>query len=121
MSTTRPAGVYDRLVAARVRALRKQQGLSVEKVSQLCREAGHSLSRSSLAYRESAHTAFTVEDLGHLAQVLDVKPGFLIDPEGLCLTCLDSPPAGFSCQTCGAASSLMGVNNERPEAPNGQR
>jgi transcriptional regulator with XRE-family HTH domain len=69
-------------VVARLRALRRQRGLSAREIADRCAEAGvPSLSRSTIAKIESGVRDFiTVEEVGALATALDVRPADLLSP-----------------------------------------
>jgi len=98
-----------RIVAENVRRLREARGLSLRGLTRKVVENGHRMNPSSLCRIEIGTHAtggfrpVTVDELVALAKVFELPPERLL-AEPKCHACLDSPPAGFACRTCGAES-----------------
>ncbi|HEY1668590.1 MAG TPA: helix-turn-helix transcriptional regulator [Trebonia sp.] len=54
---------------------------------------------------------FSVEDLFLIAGVFRVPPLSLLALPGQCPSCLDTPPRGLRCQTCGAEGARVRCGN----------
>lgn len=79
----RAQSLTTRNVARRVRTLRKRRGWSAQKVSDLCRELGVPVERSTLAGLESGRRVkLAVDELMAFAAVFEVEPAFLLSTPG---------------------------------------
>jgi transcriptional regulator with XRE-family HTH domain len=91
-------------VAVNMLRLRKLCGWTQE---ELGAKVGWSAPVVSLAERSAAakrNRQFTVDDLVLIAEAFGVAPADLLAVLP-CATCQGSPPAGFTCQECGAAGN----------------
>ncbi len=89
-------------VATNVRRLRVGQGLSTARVSELLREHGRPLHETAITKIEHLNRAVDVDYLIVLARAFGVEPSGLLAAAPTCGRCLNEPPAGFKCCTCGA-------------------
>ena len=115
-------------MASQIRRYRRERRMSAQKLANRTAELGMLVPQSVLANLENGrrHTV-SVPEMLIFAQALDVAPAdLLIPPDGLeilpgitwsreealrwlmvppCERCGDTPPAGFTCNTCGKAGS----------------
>ena len=94
-----------RTVAANVRKLRRAREWSQDALAERVAMAGMpNLDRQKISKAERGNRAtFSVDELVALAAALDVRPEELLTPFE-CSQCHNTPPAGFTCMTCGARS-----------------
>src|SRR5688500_13983041 len=87
----------------RVKELRAARKWSCNRLAQeLNRHGFDTWTRNALANLESGRRdSVTVDELVGLGVVFGVEPWSLTQPDGRCPRCWDSPPAGFTCTTCG--------------------
>jgi hypothetical protein len=96
-----------RIVGAHIHALRAARGWSLREVGRLSEAAGKPIGYTTIGRIESnrdpaqAAVAVIVDDLVTLATVFGRRPEQLLTAPG-CFVCMDKPPAGFTCRTCGA-------------------
>jgi transcriptional regulator with XRE-family HTH domain len=96
-----------RAVGANVRALRTMRGWSQRTLAKNTQLTGKPVGFSTICRMEKASAsgappvAIYVDDVVSLAAALNVTVQQLITPPN-CLACMDSPPPGFTCRTCGA-------------------
>ncbi|MFE1192893.1 helix-turn-helix domain-containing protein [Streptomyces olivaceoviridis] len=96
-----------RAVGANVAALRKARGLSQRALAKQTEQAGKLVGFSTICRMEKAAAhgaspvAIYVDDVVSLAATLGVTVQQLITAPK-CDACMDSPPPGFACRTCGA-------------------
>jgi transcriptional regulator with XRE-family HTH domain len=96
-----------RTVGAHIHALRTARGWSLREVARQAEIAGKAIGYSTIGRiernrnRNEPAVAVIVDDLIALAAVFGLRPEQLLIPPG-CFTCMDKPPAGFTCRTCGA-------------------
>jgi transcriptional regulator with XRE-family HTH domain len=96
-----------RTVGAHVHALRTARGWSLREVARQTEVAGKPIGYSTIGRIENGRdpkqpaVAVIVDDLVALAAVFGVRPEQLLTAPG-CFVCMDKPPAGFACRTCGA-------------------
>lgn len=94
-----------REVAIRVKELRKARGWSAQRLSTEMARIGCPIERSVLANFESGRRSkLTVVELYAFAHLLGVNPWELASSEPPCETCRDTPPVGYTCNTCGASA-----------------
>lgn len=98
---TKPSSLSADLIA-KVRALRKIQGLSTQRLTDLMTAGGFPINRSVLANMESGRVAaVSVDFLDAAARALHTDLLTLLTQPAACPTCFGTPPAGFTCNTCG--------------------
>lgn len=96
-----------RIVGAHIHALRTARGWSLREVGRLTEVAGKPIGYSTIGRIENGRhqhepaVAVIVDDLIALATVFGLRPEQLLTAPG-CFVCMDKPPAGFTCRTCGA-------------------
>jgi transcriptional regulator with XRE-family HTH domain len=96
-----------RTVGAHIHALRTARGWSLREVARQTEVAGKPIGYSTIGriesnrHREQPAVGVIVDDLVALAAVFGVRPEQLLTAPG-CFVCMDKPPAGFACRTCGA-------------------
>ena len=83
-----------------VHDLRKARGWTLREMGALVRVEPSTLSRIEKGVDTTIGTA------GQIAGVLGVQLAALLRPVG-CLHCLDAPPRGFTCQSCGATGTAV--------------
>lgn len=98
-------------VALNITRLRQARGWHLRDLSDRTAKAGKRVGISSLSRIENArdghkaHTAVSVDDLVVLAAAFEVPvEQLLTEWKPNCAVCMDNPPAGFACRTCGAAA-----------------
>lgn len=91
-------------VARSVRRLRAQKSMTYAELSDRLSQLGRPIPVLGLSRLESGERRVDVDDLAALAVVFSVEPWSLTQPPQ-CDACLGSPPAGFTCNDCGASSS----------------
>ena len=108
---TRPRRDRVSLVVARnITGLRRARGWSMRQLSDRCADAGKRIAISRLSRIETARDGsrvleVSVDDLVALAAAFEVSTDHLLAPwDPKCTACLDCPPPGFACRTCGAES-----------------
>ena len=95
-------------VANNLTALRRARGWGLRDVSDRTAAAGKRVGISSLSRIENARdghrrVVVSVDDLVALAAAFEVRPEQLLTSwEPKCTACLDTPPPGFACRSCGA-------------------
>ncbi|MFJ9633738.1 helix-turn-helix domain-containing protein [Streptomyces sp. NPDC101175] len=98
-----------RIVGAHIHTLRLARGWSQRGLARLTEQAGKPIGFSTISRIESNRdpqqpaVAVIVDDLVSLATVFGLKPEQLLTAPA-CFICMDKPPAGFACRTCGAAA-----------------
>jgi transcriptional regulator with XRE-family HTH domain len=106
-----PIGPTGQVVAENVARLRKSRGWTLRALSKALAAAGRDLGQDAInkienGRREEVTTnsvsrRIDVDDLVAFAAVFGVAPAVLLtNPR--CAACLDSPPPGFACTTCGS-------------------
>jgi transcriptional regulator with XRE-family HTH domain len=96
-----------RTVGAHIHALRTARGWSLREVARQAEIAGKAIGYSTIGRiernrnRNEPAVAVIVDDLVTLAAVFGVQPAHLLTTPG-CFVCMDKPPTGFTCRTCGA-------------------
>jgi transcriptional regulator with XRE-family HTH domain len=96
-----------RIVGAHIHALRTARGWSLREVARQTEAAGKPIGYATIGRLEHGRdpqepaVAVIVDDLVALAAVFGLRPEQLLAAPG-CFVCMDNPPAGFACRTCGA-------------------
>lgn len=96
-----------RIVGAHIHALRTARGWSLREVGRLAAVAGKPIGYATIGRiergrdRNEPAVAVVVDDLVTLAAVFGVRPEQLLAAPN-CFVCMDKPPTGFTCRTCGA-------------------
>jgi transcriptional regulator with XRE-family HTH domain len=100
---TKPSPLSADLIA-KVRTLRKLQNLSAQRLADLLTEDGFPIKRSVLANMEGGRVAtVSVDFLDAAARALGTDLVALLTQPVACPKCQGTPPAGFTCNTCGGA------------------
>jgi transcriptional regulator with XRE-family HTH domain len=95
-----------RIVGARIHALRTAHGWSQRHLERLTKAAGKPIGFATIGRLERGRdphapaVAVIVDDLVVLATVFGLRPEQLLTAPA-CFACMDHPPAGFACRTCG--------------------
>lgn len=95
-----------RTVGANVRTLRTKRGWSQRALAKNTELTGKPVGFSTICRMEKASTpeaspvAIYIDDVVSLAAALNVTVHQLIATPK-CLACMDSPPPGYACRTCG--------------------
>lgn len=77
--------------------------MTAQKLSDRCLELGTAVPRTAIAKLETGRReAITIDELTALARALQVPVGSILMTR--CAHCYDNPPAGFTCNTCGAGN-----------------
>ncbi|RPE40236.1 helix-turn-helix protein [Streptomyces sp. Ag109_O5-1] len=96
-----------RIVGAHIHALRTERGWSLRELGRQAGAAGKPIGYATVGRIERNRdpsrpaVAVIVDDLVFLAGVFAVRPEQLLTAPA-CFACMDRPPAGFSCRSCGA-------------------
>ena len=96
-----------RTVGAHIHQLRTARGWSLREIARQAEVLGKAIGYSTIGRIERGRhpdqpaVGVIVDDLVALAAVFGVRPEQLLIPPG-CFVCMDKPPAGFACRTCGA-------------------
>jgi transcriptional regulator with XRE-family HTH domain len=96
-----------RIVGAHVHNLRTARGWSQRELERQTKAAGKPVGYLTVGRIERNRdperpaVAVIVDDLVALATVFGLKPEQLLTAPD-CFTCMDKPPAGFACRSCGA-------------------
>lgn len=104
-----------RIVGAHIHTLRTARGLSLRAVARLAEQAGRPIGYATVGRIErgrdpkEAAVAVVVDDLVTLAAVVGVKPEQLLTAPN-CFACMDRPPVGFTCRSCGAEAQCGGAS-----------
>lgn len=90
------------IAAANIRLIRKDRRWTTQQLADTANEGQTfaTLTRQSLAKVEAGQWKLTVNELVALARALGVEPAALLVPQ--CERCHGAPPAGFTCNRCGA-------------------
>lgn len=90
---------------AKVRTLRKLQGVSAQALADRMTAQGFQVIRSVIANGESGRVrSMSVDFASHAARALGITLTELLTEPAVCKTCNGEPPAGFTCNTCGGGS-----------------
>lgn len=89
-------------VVANLVSRRKRLGMSQADVAGKMAALGERYHPQTVHRIEHGERKVTVNDLVAFASLWGVAPADLLSPPPPCPTCQDSPPAGFTCQGCGA-------------------
>lgn len=89
------------IVRANIRRIREVRDHSLRELAKHLADIGHPIVASGIQRIEVGTRRVDVDDLVALAKTLDVPPVDLLEPWD-CDVCHGTPPAGFSCETCGA-------------------
>ncbi|MEU1497329.1 helix-turn-helix transcriptional regulator [Streptomyces sp. NPDC005732] len=98
-----------RIVGARVHALRTERGWTLRETARQVEAAGKPIGYATIQRLERNRNpaapvvAVIVDDLIALAIVFGLRPDELLAAPD-CVACMDKPPAGFACRTCGATA-----------------
>lgn len=104
-------------VIARIRQARQSRGLSVQRLADRLAERGYPIGRTNLAEMEiGRRTTVPVDLVVHAAQVLAMPVARLLPPPPGCGHCKGRPPAGFTCNRCGARKPTAVVETEPDQA-----
>lgn len=104
-----------RAVAANLRALRRQRGLSMRALAArttatACPVGANTIQRTERSAEPGTlPVAVSVDQLLALAAALEVSPARLMLAPA-CPACTDLPPAGFTCSRCGASQGTEGTS-----------
>lgn len=96
-----------RIVGAHIHALRTARGWSLREVARQTEAAGKPIGYTTISRIERNRdpnepaVAVIVDDLVTLAAVFGLRPEQLLTAPD-CFVCVDKPPVGFACRTCGA-------------------
>lgn len=110
---TADATHYARIVGRNVARLRNRRGLTQEQLAEEISKAGWRVSSSVISFIEKGragrnpshqHRNVSVDQLMAFAAFFECEPADLLHPA--CRACDGCPPAGFTCNTCGAAQLL---------------
>lgn len=89
-------------IAARTRELRKSAGMTGTMLAKALQAHGVNWNRTTVAKFETGQrAALAVDELVALAAALHVPAASFL--EAGCLRCFGNPPAGFTCNQCGAS------------------
>jgi transcriptional regulator with XRE-family HTH domain len=99
-------------VIAKLRALRQIQKVSAQKLADRVSALGFPVSREVIANWESGKKATICVDFVVLAaKALDTTAEAILNEPVLCPSCKGETPAGFTCNTCGAATESDGASS----------
>jgi transcriptional regulator with XRE-family HTH domain len=91
----------------RIRAVRKQRGMTAAALAEGMTRAGYRVERTWIVKAENGgRQEISVDWLMAAAEVLDVPPASLLGKPS-CEQCYDTPPPGFACTTCGATAAKV--------------
>lgn len=92
-------------VVARIRGYRKERCMSVQALADAITARGYPCQRSTLANHEGGrHQTIPADLVFAAARVLGVPIGALFH-DAPCSVCSGQPPAGFTCNACGAGEA----------------
>jgi transcriptional regulator with XRE-family HTH domain len=98
-------GKVSAAVSARIQAARKNQGVTAQALADGITAQGFEISRVVIAKIEAGiRETVPVDVVVHAAHVLHVPVLSFLTDGAWCAVCGDAPPAGFTCNTCGAAA-----------------
>lgn len=85
----------------RVNKLRKRRKWSEQRLADAMTATGYPISRSSVAaWSRNPNPAFTADQIMALSAAFEITLDHLFGI-GWCDKCMNDPPAGFACSTCG--------------------
>lgn len=91
---------------AKVRTLRKIQGISAQALADRMNAQGFHVIRSVIANGETGRVrSMSVDFANHAARALGLTLTQLITEPAVCKACKGAPPAGFTCNTCGTGGA----------------
>lgn len=101
-------------VIAKLRALRQIQKVSAQELAERMSAAGYPIKRSVIANLESGRREeVSVDHLVAAAQALGTTAAAILNgPMPVCPICENEPPAGFTCNTCGASGTEGGEGRD---------
>ncbi|MET7944227.1 helix-turn-helix domain-containing protein [Streptomyces sp. NPDC005302] len=89
---------------AKIRTLRKLQGMSVQKLADRMNAQGFKISRSQVASCEIGYRRdISVDFADHAARALGLTLVQLLFEPAVCQKCKGAVPEGFTCNACGTA------------------
>lgn len=93
-------------VVARLRALRKIQKVSAQRLADEVTALGFEISRVMVTnYESGKKLTIPVDFLVLASQVLGTTAAAILSGPVACPGCKGEPPAGFTCNTCGAGEA----------------
>ncbi len=93
-------------IIAKLRALRKIQKVSAQALADRMTELGYPIQRTVIANLENGRRAeVSIDHVLVAAQALGTTIAALLEAPVVCPKCSGEPPAGFTCNTCGAGES----------------
>lgn len=105
---------YDALtdqIVGRLRELRKLRRFSGKAVAEAMTADGYPMVRSSVSNLENGtRRTISVPELVAFSRCFKVPVDYFFTGEGLCHVCLNAPPPGFRCETCGQAGEPLRVD-----------
>lgn len=99
-----PQGQVERTIAARVKQLRAARGLSTRALADLLQQKGRSIHDSAVSKIELGSRRITVDDLAAMLEIFNVSFEEMVKPAS-CSLCFDTPPPGFTCNSCGKTTN----------------
>lgn len=106
-----------RHVIDRIRQARQTRGMSVQQLADAITERGYPITRGSLADMETTRIVAVPVDVVILAaQILAVPVARLLPAPLDCRTCKGKPPAGYTCNRCGARQTETTIH-VHPDPP----
>lgn len=94
-----------RAVIQTVRKLRQDRGLSTRQLAELMTASGYPTKRATLAAAETGlRKEVSIDWIWAVSQALNVSLKVIVQGPD-CSGCMDDPPAGFSCNSCGRVSA----------------
>ena len=95
-------GEVGRNVAANIARLRAAQNMTSAELSTAMGKLCRPIPATGLTRVEHLCRRVDVDDLAAFARIFGVEPADLLAEAPACRACGNSPPAGYTCNTCGA-------------------
>lgn len=98
-----------RIVAANIAAHRAHRGWSTRALAQATQESGNPIGPSTVSRIEKSARPGAIPVVVSVDQLVALAEAFGVPLDKLlkaptCPACMDNPPAGFACRTCGATA-----------------
>jgi len=112
----RTVGPVGRIVAANVRNLRADRGLTKQALADRCTDIGRPIPVLGIARIEEHARRVDADDLVVLAMVFGIEPGQLLTAPA-CDKCFGAPAPWTRCLACGTEASDAAISVEAPAQP----
>jgi len=98
-------GLFGEMLAKNLADLRTSRRMPYTELARRLADLGRPIPVLGLRRIERGERRVDVDDLAAFALVFELANPWSLAQVGACITCADSPPAGFRCVTCGTGGA----------------